>query len=156
MTGGYRVNSDVEVGPAVNFEDDVNLLRRALLEARELLLTGGCTEVHFKVWRSDCPAALTLLCAKACQLHEGCMEAYLHHHDGGEEYGVLQPAGTGCTGPLFAFRCKEQNHVSAPHRRLHRPHLMQFYTNDVVEWVGPHGERERFRVTGVLLECAMR
>ena len=54
MTGGYRVNSDVEVVPAGNFEDDVNLLRRALLEARELLLTGSCTEVHFKVapsWR---------------------------------------------------------------------------------------------------------
>ena len=84
------------------------------------------------------------------------MEAYLRHDDGGEEYGVLQPAGAGCTGPLFAFRCKEQNRVSAPQRRLHRAHLMQFFTNDVVEWVGRHGERERFRVTEVLLECAMR
>ena len=156
MTGRYRVNSDVEVVPAVSFEDDVNLLRRAFLEARELLRTGGCTEVHFKVWRSDRPTAFRLLCAKARQLHEGCMEAYLHHDDGGEEYGVLQPMGTGATGPLFAFRCNEQDHVSAPRRRLHRAHLIQFFTNDVVEWVGRHGARERFRVTQVLLECAMR
>ena len=95
MTGRYRVNSDVEVVPAVSLEDNVNLLRRAFLEARELLRTGGCTEVHFKVWRSDRPTAFRLLCAKARQLHEGCMEAYLHHDDGGEEYGVLQPMGTG-------------------------------------------------------------
>ena len=146
----------MEVVSAVSFEDEVNLLRGALLEARELLLTGGCTEVNFRVWRGDRPAALRLLCVKASQLHEGCIYAYLHYDDGGAEYGVLQPAGTGCTGPLFAFYCKEQNRVSAPHRRLRRAHLIQFFANDVVEWTGRHGERERFRVTEVFLECAMR
>ncbi|CAE7246558.1 unnamed protein product [Symbiodinium sp. CCMP2592] len=143
MTGRYRVNSDVEVVPAVSFDDEEHLLRRAFLEARELLLTGGCTEVHFKAWRSDRPTALRMLCAKAQRLHDGCMEVYLHHDDGGEEYGVLEPMGTGSTGPLFAFRCKEQTRVSAPRRRLHRAHLIQFFTNDVVEWVGCHGEREK-------------
>ena len=149
----YLVGDDVELPGDHVQSSDVNLLRIALLEAREFLLS-GYTEVHFRVWRDVKP--MKLLCARSARQHEGTMELYLTYEDGGEEEGLLHPAGTGCTGPLFAFACKHQDGIPAPRRRLGRAHPIFLFENDLVEWTGAHGERERFSVTKVALDCAMR
>ncbi|CAE7377723.1 unnamed protein product [Symbiodinium microadriaticum] len=142
----YLVGDDVELPGDHVQSSDVNLLRIALLEAREFLLS-GYTEVHFRVWRDVKP--MKLLCARSARQHEGTMELYLTYEDGGEEEGLLHPAGTGCTGPLFAFACKHQDGIPAPRRRLGRAHPIFLFENDLVEWTGAHGERERFSVTKV-------
>ncbi|OLP87097.1 hypothetical protein AK812_SmicGene31736 [Symbiodinium microadriaticum] len=142
----YLVGDDVELPGDHVQSSDVNLLRKALLEAREFLLS-GYTEVHFRVWRDVKP--MKLLCARSARQHEGTMEIYLTYEDGGEEEGLLHPAGTGCTGPLFAFACKHQDGIPAPRRRLGRAHPIFLFENDLVEWTGAHGERERFSVTKV-------
>ena len=149
----YLVGDDVELPRDHVQSNDVNLLRRALLEAREFLLS-GYTEVHFRVWRGVEP--MKLLCARSTRQHEGTMELHLTYEDGGEEQGLLHPAGTGCTGPLFAFACEHQDRIPAPRRRLGRAHPIFLFENDLVEWTGPRGERERFGVTQVALDCAMR
>ena len=85
----YLVGDDVELPRDHVQSNDVNLLRRALLEAREFLLS-GYTEVHFRVWRGVEP--MKLLCARSTRQHEGTMELYLTYEDGGEEQGLLHPA----------------------------------------------------------------
>ena len=149
----YLVGDDVELPRDHVQSNDVNLLRRALLEAREFLLS-GYTEVHFRVWSGVEP--MKLLCARSIRQHEGTMELYLTYEDGGEEQGLLHPAGTGCAGPLFAFACEHQDSIPAPRRRLGRAHAIFLFENDLVEWTGPRGERERFGVTQVALDCALR
>ncbi|CAE7461169.1 unnamed protein product, partial [Symbiodinium sp. CCMP2592] len=130
-SGRYIVSDDVELPEDRVQYSDVNLLRQALLDAREFLRS-GYTEIHFRVWRRDEP--MKLLCARSAKQHEGTMELYLTYEDGGEEEGLLHPAGTGCTGPLFAFASRRQDGIPAPRRRLGRAHTIFFFKNDLVEW----------------------
>lgn len=85
----YLVGDDVELPRDHVQSNDVNLLRRALLEAREFLLS-GYTEVHFRVWSGVEP--MKLLCTRSTRQHERTMELYLTYEDGGEEQGLLHPA----------------------------------------------------------------
>ena len=57
--------------------------------------------------------------------------------------------------PVFEFYCVEQKNCSAARRPLRRRHLIQFFLDDLVDWIGPHGKRERFRVRQVSLDCVM-
>ncbi|CAE7485779.1 unnamed protein product, partial [Symbiodinium sp. CCMP2592] len=138
--GRYIVSDDVELPEDRVQYSDVNLLRQALLDAREFLRS-GYTEIHFRVWRRDEP--MKLLCARSAKQHEGTMELYLTYEDGGEEEGLLHPAGTGCTGPLFAFASRRQDGIPAPRRRLGRAHTIVFFKNDLVEWTAARGEAKR-------------
>ncbi|CAE7269002.1 unnamed protein product, partial [Symbiodinium sp. CCMP2592] len=139
-SGRYIVSDDVELPEDRVQYSDVNLLRQALLDAREFLRS-GYTEIHFRVWRRDEP--MKLLCARSAKQHEGTMELYLTYEDGGEEEGLLHPAGTGCTGPLFAFASRRQDGIPAPRRRLGRAHTIFFFKNDLVEWTAARGEAKR-------------
>ncbi|CAE7509994.1 unnamed protein product, partial [Symbiodinium sp. CCMP2592] len=139
-SGRYIVSDDVELPEDRVQYSDVNLLRQALLDAREFLRS-GYTEIHFRVWGRDEP--MKLLCARSAKQHEGTMELYLTYEDGGEEEGLLHPAGTGCTGPLFAFASRRQDGIPAPRRRLGRAHTIVFFKNDLVEWTAARGEAKR-------------
>ncbi|CAE7414161.1 unnamed protein product, partial [Symbiodinium sp. CCMP2592] len=139
-SGRYIVSDDVELPEDRAQYSDVNLLRQALLDAREFLRS-GYTEIHFRGWRRDEP--MKLLCARSAKQHEGTMELYLTYEDGGEEEGLLHPAGTGCTGPLLAFASRRQDGIPAPRRRLGRAHTIFFFKNDLVEWTAARGEAKR-------------
>ena len=157
MANRYWVRDDVGCFLQRPELDDCNALRRAFLEARELLLD-GCTAVHFSCVLADCQKTLRVLCAHATALpkSECLMDVFFHHADGDREHGALLAAGTGCTGPVFQFYCTEQEKCSAPRRPLRRLHLIQFFVDDLVDWTGPHGKRERFRIRQVSLDCVMR
>ena len=156
MASRYSVRDDVEYLAPRPKLDDCNVLRRAFLEARELLLN-GCTEVHFSCVLADHQQTLRVLCTHSTVLpkSECLMDVYFHYADGNSEHGALLAAGTGCTGPVFEFYCTEQETCAAPRRRLCRRHLVQFFIDDLVDWTGPHGKRERFRIHHVSLDCVM-
>ena len=133
--------------------DDCSVLRKAFLQARDLLMA-DCTKVHFSCVRTDCHVKLRLLCAQPTVLSrsECLMDAFSPSRGHSTEHGALLAVGTGCTGPVLEFfYCQSQEGRPAPPRPLRRRHLIQFFVDDLVDWIGPRGKRERFRISHVSL-----
>ena len=125
-----------------------NLLRRLLHTGRLLLMK--FEEVHFQCLvrpeGSEVESELLVLCARPSVMRESLMDLYWTHPDGTQELGALLPAGTGVTGPLYSFYVVEQEKGGERGRRLRKRHLLQFFSNHNVHWIGPHNAPERFSV----------
>ena len=95
MAKRYSARYEVQCLPPRPELDDCNVLRRAFLEARDLLLAGR-TEVHFSCVLADCGETIRVLCAHPTVLpkHECLLDVFFQHADGGTEHGGLLAAGT--------------------------------------------------------------
>ena len=140
------INSRV---PLAEADKQDNLLRRLLRTGRLLLM--DFQEIHFQCLvrpaGREADGELRILCARPTLARESLMDLYLTHPDGTHEPGALLPAGTGVTGPLYSFYAVEQENGSPPGRRLRKKHLLEFFVNHKVRWVGPHNVPECFSVS---------
>ena len=139
---------------AAEEDSQENALRQVFHQARLLLL--DFEEVHF-----DCLVReeggeqdnkLEVLCARPSKLPQSqcIMDLYLIHADGTKELGAVLPGGSGATGALYHFYCTEQE---GGQRRLCRKHLIEFFTNQKVRWIGPQGIHQNFFMKHVTLIC---
>ncbi|CAE7348470.1 unnamed protein product [Symbiodinium sp. CCMP2592] len=154
----YVIDSDVEnaCGETSDYwHAETHLLRKAILHARELLFHGN-TEIHFQctIEKNGALETLKLLCAQAESpaKHECLMDLHLEHSAQSREYGQLLAAGTGATGPLYAFVCLEQE-GAVTGRRRGKQHLIEFFNDNLIAWINAAGTRERIRVLRVSLVC---
>ena len=131
-----------------------NAMRQLLHQARLLLL--DFEEVHFdclvRIEGGDPDGELKVLCARPTELpqSQSIMDLYFIHPDGTKELGALLPGGSGATGAVYHFYGTEQE---GGLRRLRRKHLLEFFVNHKVRWIGPQGTYQNFSMKRVTLTC---